>query len=90
MRNIQSQTINAIEGLVAQKMDWSILDLKRSAISSTNGEYRLFVQLFDGNDVVVFNKEISMPQSSLNAFLNSKDVTIIDNYVSGILNITLL
>jgi hypothetical protein len=90
MRNIQSQTINAIEGLVAQKMDWSILDLKRSAISSTSGEYRLFVQLFDANDIVVFNKEISMPQSTLNSFLNSKDVTIIDNYVSGILNITLL
>jgi hypothetical protein len=90
MRNIQNLTISTIDNLVASKMDWSLLDLKRSAISSTSGEYRLFVQLFDGNDVVVFNKEISMPQATLNSFLNSKDVTIIDNYVSGILNITLL
>jgi hypothetical protein len=90
MRNIQNLTISTIDNLVASKMDWSLLDLKRSSIASANGEYRLFVQLFDANDVVVFNKEISMPQSTLNSFLNSKDVTIIDNYVSGILNITLL
>jgi hypothetical protein len=33
---------------------------------------------------------MSLPQVTLNAFINQKDEKVIDNYVSGLLNITLL
>jgi hypothetical protein len=90
MRNIQNLTISAIDNLVASKMDWSILELNRSALDNIDGSYRLFVQLFNASDVVVYNKEMSLPQVTLNAFINQKDEKVIDNYVSGLLNVVLL
>ena len=90
MRNIQNLTISVIDNLVASKMDWSILELNRSALDNIDGSYRLFVQLFNASDVVVYNKEMSLPQVTLNAFINQKDEKVIDNYVSGLLNVVLL
>ena len=90
MRNIQNLTISAIDNLVASKMDWSILELNRSALDNIDGSYRLLVQLFNASDVVVYNKEMSLPQATLNAFINQKDEKVIDNYVSGLLNVVLL
>ena len=90
MRNIQNFTISTIDNLVASKMDWSILELNRSALDNIDGSYRLFVQLFNSNNVVVYNKEMSLPQATLNAFINQKDEKVIDNYVSGLLNVVLL
>ncbi len=90
MRNIQNFTISTIDNLVASKMDWSILELNRSALDNIDGSYRLFVQLFNANNVVVYNKEMSLPQATLNAFINQKDEKVIDNYVSGLLNVVLL
>ena len=90
MRNIKPFTISEIDNLVASKMDWSILELNRSALDNIDGSYRLFVQLFNSNNVVVYNKEMSLPQATLNAFINQKDEKVIDNYVSGLLNVVLL
>jgi hypothetical protein len=90
MRNITPLTISAIDNLVASKMDWSILELNRSALDNIDGSYRLFVQLFNASDVVVYTKEMSLPQATLNAFINQKDEKVIDNYVSGLLNVVLL
>ena len=90
MRNIQNLTISTMDNLVASKMDWSILELNRSALDNIDGSYRLFVQLFNSSDVVVYNKEMSLPQATLNAFINQKDEKVIDNYVSGLLNVVLL
>jgi hypothetical protein len=90
MRNITPLTISTVDNLVASKMSWSILELNRSALDNIDGSYRLFVQLFNASDVVVYNKEMSLPQVTLNAFINQKDEKVIDNYVSGLLNVVLL
>lgn len=89
MRNIENYVISNIDNLIAEKLSWSILDLNRDALKQEEGTYRLFAQLFDKNDTLVFSRELSMPQDTLNAFIDKKDAEIIDNFISGILNIKL-
>jgi hypothetical protein len=90
MRNITPFTISEIDNLVAEKLDWSILDLQRDSLKQKEGTYRLFVQLYDKNDTSVYSRELSLSQDTLNAFIDKKDAGIIDNFISGILNIVLL
>jgi hypothetical protein len=90
MRNIQKFSVSEIDNLVAEKLDWSILDLQRDSLKQKEGTYRLFVQLYDKNDTSVYSRELSLSQDTLNAFIDKKDAGIIDNFISGILNIVLL
>jgi hypothetical protein len=89
MRNITPFTISEIDNLVAEKLDWSILDLQRDSLKQKDGTYRLFVQLYDKNDTSVYSRELSLSQDTLNAFIDKKDAGIIDNFVSGSLNLKL-
>jgi hypothetical protein len=89
MRNITPFTISEIDNLVAEKLDWSILDLQRDSLKQKEGTYRLFVQLYDKNDTSVYSRELSLSQDTLNAFIEKRDVEIIDNFISGVLNINL-
>ncbi len=89
MRNITPLTISTVDNLVASKMNWSLLDIPRGAYAD-NKDKRLFIELFDANDNVVYDKEANLPFASYVSFINAKNDNIIDNYISSLLNVTLL
>lgn len=88
MRKIEKFTISNVDNLVAEKLDWQLLDVKRGSVKGT--EQRLFIQLLDNKDNVVYSKETILPAETFLVWLEKLDDSIIDNFISSFLNISLL
>lgn len=88
MRNIEKFTISNVDNQVATQLDWMLLDVKRESVKGT--DQRLFIQLLDEKENVVYSKETILPKDTFLAWLEKLDDGIIDNFCSGLLNLKLI
>lgn len=87
MRNIEKFTISNVDNQVATQLNWTILDVKRESVKGA--DQRLFIQLLDQKENVVYLKETILPKETFLAWLEKLDDEIIDNFISSFLNVKL-